>query len=157
MTNKQLTYIRAGASAFITLLAVMYSLYPSYTWITAVIAAAATLGIHAIPSVGQSTGGITTMSEQPVEPVAPVEPPVQANPATTLDGSLLMGVSQPVAAPVAPEAPETLVDQPAAPVEPAEAPAAPVAPVMVRTAPTDTPALSVADRLRALAAELDGS
>jgi hypothetical protein len=95
------------------------------------------------------------MSDQPVE-----TPPVQVNPTTFHDGSLLMGVSQPVqpveqpAAPEAPEAPEAIVDQPAQPVD---QPTQPVEPVMTRTAPTDTPALSVADRLRALAAELDGS
>jgi hypothetical protein len=162
MSAKQLVYLRAGASALITGLAVIYSLYPSYTWITAVIAAAATLGIHAIPAVGQSTGG-NTMSETPEIP----QP-------TTLPGSILMGVqpvapvtlqpAQPVQAPTVPVAPVEAPVTPEAPEAVAwnateqEAPvAAPVEPVTVRTAPVDAPSLTVADKLRALADELDGS
>jgi outer membrane biosynthesis protein TonB len=160
MTNKQLTILRAAASAAITLLAVLYSLYPSYTWITAVIAAAATLGIHAIPAIGQSTGG-NTMSEQP-EAMPTVEAPPLTPP---VSGSVLMGVQpaypvqddapvqpveQPVEQPETPEAPTAVVEQP-----PTVTAAMPVLETQQRTAPVDSPTMTVAQRLRALADELE--
>jgi hypothetical protein len=157
MTTKQATLVRTGASAGITLLAVLYSLYPSYTWITAVIAAAATLGIHAIPAIGQNTQtGVVTMSEtpetQPAETTEPVVAPAQVS------GSVLMGLQRPVEVPEAPEAPQAVVDQEEVPEAPQTAPVTQPEPVQeapTRTAPVDTPALTVAQRLRALADELE--
>jgi hypothetical protein len=143
MTSTQLTWIRTVSSALITGLAVIYSLYPSYTWITAVIAASATLGIHAIPSVGQKTTGGNTMTSE--------------NPET---GQFLMGVT-----PVNPVQTSQTTDNLA--VQPVEAPQAyfmpanpvdntlPDAPVQERTAPVDSPVQTVASRLRAIADELE--
>lgn len=134
MSNTQLTYIRSGATAAITALAVLYSYYPNDVWITAIISAAATLGIHAIPAIQQGVTqlipvptktGSVTVSEQPQE-VAPevASPPEQSNPATEIDGMALMGLRAPVTdagnEPV-PAAPEPV---PAAP-EPVAAPETP--------------------------------
>lgn len=134
MSNLQLTYIRSGASAVITALAVLYSYYPSEIWITAIISAAATLGIHAIPAIQQGvtqlvpqmlptpvkvapvTGG-STMSETPE--VAPEVAP-QHNPPTQIDGATLMGVRAPVTDPPPVEAAPPVV-APATPTEPVEA------------------------------------
>ena len=56
------TYVRLAATAVITGFAAIYPYYPSWYWITAVIAAGSAIGIHAIPAVGQSKGEIR-MSE----------------------------------------------------------------------------------------------
>lgn len=48
------TYVRLGASGAVTALAALYTYYPHQLWIPAVVSAAATYGIHAIPSISQS-------------------------------------------------------------------------------------------------------
>lgn len=49
-----MTYVRLVLTAVITGLTALYSIYPHDTWIMAVVGVAATLGIHAVPSVSQS-------------------------------------------------------------------------------------------------------
>lgn len=151
MSNTQLTYIRSGATAAITGLAVLYSYFPHDVWITAIISAAATLGIHAIPAIQQGVTqlvpqipvpkGTVTVSEQPeatpevAEDVAP-----QHNPPTAIDGLALMGLRAPVTDSGQAEA-----------APPASVPEAPeVAPAPVSSAPTGTPPVSAA-QLRDLA------
>jgi outer membrane biosynthesis protein TonB len=60
--NTAVTYVRLAATALIAGLAAIFPYYPSWYWITAVIAAASAVGIHAIPAVGQNSGGMQ-MSE----------------------------------------------------------------------------------------------
>lgn len=159
MTNTQLTWLRTIASAVMVTLSVLYSQHPSWTWVTAVIAAGSVLGIHAIPAISQN--GVTTMSEPTAEPQQPVSMPV------VQDGSLLMGLgNQSLGQPMvmatevqpAPEQPQEQPQQDTQPVqvaEPAEpAQVAPNAPVQ-RTSPVDEPLPSLATRLRALADEVE--
>jgi hypothetical protein len=133
VSNTQLTYIRAAATAAITALAVLYSYYPSDIWITTVMAAAGAVGIHAIPAIQQGVTqlipvptktGVVTVSE-PTEATPEVAPEVaQVNPPTEIDGATLMGVRAPVtdvANEPVPAAPEPV---PAAP-EPVPAPETP--------------------------------
>lgn len=105
LSNTQLTLIRAVATAIITALAAIQPLYPSYTWITAVIAACAAVGIHVIPAISQKG---TVMSEQTPEVPA-------------LDGLAAMGLKPPAMAATAPEvhspAPEVPSPETASPVQ----------------------------------------
>lgn len=97
LSNTQLTLIRTGATVLITGMAAIQPLYPSYTWIAAVIAVASTVGIHAIPAISQVvvTRG-STMSEQ-----SPEEP--QTVP--YVDGLAAMGLKPAEQTPVEPEKP----------------------------------------------------
>jgi hypothetical protein len=54
MNTKTLTITRTVATVIITGLTAAFAYYPHLLWIPSVIAAAATLGIHAIPSIGQT-------------------------------------------------------------------------------------------------------
>lgn len=51
--KSSVTYARYGLTAGITALSALYPLYPHWTWITPVIVAAASVGIHAVPSISQ--------------------------------------------------------------------------------------------------------
>jgi hypothetical protein len=55
MTNTQLTALRTGATAAITALAALFTIYPHLLWIPAVIAVASAVGIHAIPAIQQNS------------------------------------------------------------------------------------------------------
>jgi len=83
VTNVQLTYLRTGATALITVLTALLVIYPHEMWtpvIAAAIAAGSAIGIHAIPAVSQITSkGI----------IMPVTPP-------PLTGAELMGLTRPV-------------------------------------------------------------
>ena len=92
-SNTQLTVIRTAATAIVTALVTLQTLYPSYTWIAAATAAFATLGIHAVPAIQQKgnimTDGLTAMGLKPAEQTqaapaevapVPVETPVQEAP-----------------------------------------------------------------------------
>ena len=53
MTATQLTIVRTAATALLTGLAAIAVQYPHLAWIPIVYAVLGTLGIHAIPSIGQ--------------------------------------------------------------------------------------------------------
>lgn len=166
MTNTQLTAVRTGATALITALSVLYTLYPHYIWITVIIAAMGAVGIHAIPAIQQgsttvvpttvvTTGGSTMSETQPettTEEVAPEVAP-QHNPNKPLDGLALMGLR----APVTDDGQEaaTAVAGPSNVPVPGDGVAAPTVPVEnVTAAPTATPvgtAPVTPSELRALA------
>ena len=89
LSNTQLTIVRTVATAVVTALATLQVLYPSYSWVAAVTAAFATLGIHAIPSIQQRgnimTDGLTAMGLKPAVqtatvPAELVEPAVPESP-----------------------------------------------------------------------------
>lgn len=100
MSNTQLTYLRLGATIAVSGLTAAFAYYPHQVWIPCVIAAMATVGIHAIPSVGQTSPSInpsikaaTVKTEHPptvpvpslVEPIE-MEPPLKKLSGQTFTG-----------------------------------------------------------------------
>jgi len=93
--NTAVTYVRLAATGIITGLAAIYPYNPSWYWITAVIAAASAVGIHAIPAVGQSkeemmsepTGrqlmGLDAREQTVTEPAEPEQAEEAAEPEQT--------------------------------------------------------------------------
>lgn len=65
VTATQLTIVRTAATALLTGLAAVAVQYPHLAWIPIVYAVLGTLGIHAIPSIGQ----IAPMEDLPSIPV----------------------------------------------------------------------------------------
>lgn len=90
MNSGQLTLIRAVATAAISALAVLTTYYPNDVWFTAAIAAASAIGIHAIPSISQTSSDLVPQMEVPkmstgpeLMGIVPVSPtPVEAPEAT---------------------------------------------------------------------------
>lgn len=123
MTNTQLTYLRTAATVVVTGLAALVPEFPSYTWIPAIIAVFATVGIHAIPAVGQVaqkaiTPEVKVMSEQPTAAqlmgIAPVTPPITAQKTDAVDPSQVAPVTETVDTGVAQKSESGPVPVPAA-------------------------------------------
>lgn len=63
------TYTRYGLTAIITALSALYPLYPHWTWITPVLVATASIGIHAVPSISQQNASEVPAQANPTEHV----------------------------------------------------------------------------------------
>ena len=142
-----MTYVRTGATVVISALAGVQTVYPQYPWLAVIIAAAATLGIHAIPAVSQVAAQVAPALITEVEHMADndhaADNPVGAK------GNVLMGV----AAPTAQKTEVTAVPEPVA--EPVETDPVEVVPDTPETAQKSAqpvaesvPAPGVADLLR---------
>jgi hypothetical protein len=142
---KNLTVIRTGATVLISVAVAMQTLYPSFTWIGILVAAASAVGIHAIPAVSQAATVAIPMVTTEVKKMADDSAPELSNP-VGVSGNVLMGVNPPVTAQKTEEKPVETVEKsdssPDAAPSVTVVPAPEAAPVPV-SEPTPPPAADV--------------